>query len=55
MPNAKVLAYGFSLGSGVKGDGVLRSQTFGGEEYIFTDEAETAPAVVAESHTERGP
>ncbi len=53
MPNAKVLAYGFSLGSGVKGDGVLRSQTYGGDEYIFTDEEETAPAVQAEQHTEQ--
>ena len=36
----------------MKGDGVLRSQTYGDDEYIFTDEAETAPAVQAETHTQ---
>jgi len=47
MPNAKVLAYGFSLGSGVKGDGVLRSQTYGDDRYVFTDEdAPTTPPTV---------
>ncbi|MET0997115.1 MAG: hypothetical protein ABWX73_00245, partial [Marmoricola sp.] len=47
-PNYEVYAYGASLGSGVLGDGVLRSQTYGGDEYIFTDEAEevTAPTMV---------
>ena len=30
-----VLAYGFSLGSGVKGDGVIESMTFGGTTYTF--------------------
>ena len=42
---------GFSLGSGVKGDGVLRSQSYGGDEYIFTDEEATAATVAEEEHT----
>jgi hypothetical protein len=45
MPNARVLAVGFSLGSGVKGDGVIRAQTFGGQEYIFTDEVNAVTPV----------
>src|ERR1700712_5789866 len=49
MPAARVLAYGFSLGSGVKGDGVLRSQTFGDDSYVFTDEA--APTTPPEPTT----
>lgn len=35
FPNAKVTAFGFSLGSGVKGDGTLRSITFAGTQYTF--------------------
>ena len=31
FPNAQVLAFGFSLGSGVKGDGVLDAITFNGD------------------------
>ncbi|WP_027863281.1 hypothetical protein [Marmoricola sp. URHB0036] len=47
VPNAKVTAYGFSLGSGVKGDGVLRSQTFGDDRFVFTDEdAPVSPPTV---------
>ena len=37
VPTAEVYAYGFSLGSGLKGDGVLRSLTYGNDEYVFTD------------------
>ena len=51
VPDAEVYALGFSLGSGVKGDGVLRAQTFGGEEYIFTDEVNAAPTT-PEAHTQ---
>jgi hypothetical protein len=47
---ARILAGGFSLGSGVKGDGVLRTATFGGTEYEFTSQAAVVapepPAVV---------
>lgn len=43
MSNAEVYAYGYSLGSGVKGDGVLRSQTYGDDQYVFTDEAAATP------------
>jgi hypothetical protein len=32
---ARVLAFGFSLGSGVKGDGVIQSMTFAGTVYTF--------------------
>ena len=42
-PNAKVLYGGFSLGSGVKGDGVLRSISYGDDRYVFTDLVSTAP------------
>ena len=49
-PLAKILYVGFSLGSGVKGDGVLRSATFGANTYEFTSEpaavTPAAPAVV---------
>lgn len=38
-PNAKILFGGFSLGSGVKGDGVLRSLTYGQDRYVFTSES----------------
>lgn len=44
VPDAKLTALGFSMGSGVKGDGVLREQKFGADQYIFTNEATTAPA-----------
>jgi hypothetical protein len=43
LPNAKVGYYGFSLGSGIKGDGVLRAQTYGDDKYVFTDEAASTP------------
>jgi hypothetical protein len=43
-PNARILFGGFSLGSGVKGDGVLRSLSYGNDRYVFTDLAPvTAP------------
>ena len=35
FPNARVLAYGFSLGSGVKGDWTIDALTFGGTRYTF--------------------
>jgi hypothetical protein len=40
-------AGGFSLGSGVKGDGVIRSITYGDAEYVYTD----TPAVVTKDVT----
>jgi hypothetical protein len=46
-PNARLVAGGFSLGSGLKGDGVLRSVTFGETSYVFTD----TPAVVTKDVT----
>ena len=35
FPDAVVQAYGFSLGSGVKGDGVVDALTFAGTRYTF--------------------
>ena len=43
---AKVTAFGFSLGSGVKGDGTLNAITFAGDRYTF------AKAVVLTSKSE---
>ena len=45
LPNAKMLAGGFSLGSGVKNDGVIRSISYDGVSYVPTNEAKpTTPA-----------
>lgn len=38
LPNASVYAVGFSLGSGVKGDGVIRDIQVGDTDYQFTSE-----------------
>lgn len=38
FPDAQVLAFGFSLGSGVKGDGVITSIDFAGTSYTFAQE-----------------
>ncbi|HEX8389825.1 MAG TPA: hypothetical protein VF597_00175 [Candidatus Saccharimonadales bacterium] len=40
MPNARFLAGGFSLGSGVLGDGRIESITYGADRYTFTNQAE---------------
>ncbi|MGY1714154.1 hypothetical protein ACI78R_06840 [Geodermatophilus sp. SYSU D01106] len=37
FPDAEVLAWGFSLGSGVKGDGVITSVDFAGTTYTFAE------------------
>ena len=37
FPAAEVDAFGFSLGSGVKGDGVLNAITFAGTRYTFAE------------------
>ena len=39
LPTAKVLAGGFSLGSGIKGEGVVRAVNLGETSYVFTDSA----------------
>ncbi|MEU0468941.1 LPXTG cell wall anchor domain-containing protein [Amycolatopsis sp. NPDC006131] len=36
MPGAQITAIGFSLGSGVKGDGLVKSLTYGNTVYRFT-------------------
>ena len=35
FPDAQVLAFGFSLGSGVQGDGVIHAINFDGTRYTF--------------------
>lgn len=40
FPNAIVRAFGFSLGSGVKGDGVINAISFAGSRYTFGIELE---------------
>ena len=47
LPTAKALAGGFSLGSGIKGEGVVRAVNFGETSYVFTD----TPAVVTKDVT----
>ena len=45
LPNARILAGGFSLGSGVKGSGVIASMTYDATRYRFTNAAAPAPVV----------
>ncbi|WP_432477627.1 hypothetical protein [Nocardioides sp. GXQ0305] len=40
LPDAEVYAYGFSLGSGIKGQGLIRSLTADDTTYTFTGKAE---------------
>lgn len=40
FPDAQVLAFGFSLGSGVLGDGVISSIDFAGDTYTFAQAVE---------------
>ena len=47
LTSERVYAGGFSLGSGVKGDGVLQSMTYGDTSYVYTN----TPAVVAKDVT----
>lgn len=47
LPNAKVLAGGFSLGSGIQGEGVVRAVNLGDTSYVFTN----TPAVVLKDVT----
>jgi len=44
FPSAHVQAIGFSLGSGVFGDGVIKRMTFGDTNYTFTATPLSAPA-----------
>jgi hypothetical protein len=45
LPAARMYAGGFSLGSGVKGSGVIRTITYDSTAYRFTNVAEAAPVV----------
>ncbi len=42
-PNAKVVAEGFSLGSGARGSGVISDETLGDTTYRFTDKDAVVP------------
>lgn len=46
FPDAHILAGGFSLGSGIKGDGVIDSITYGSTTYRFTSQPATPAPVV---------
>jgi hypothetical protein len=46
LPNAKVIDFGFSLGSGVKGSGLLKSATLGNKLFDFAGK-EIPPATVS--------
>jgi hypothetical protein len=45
LPDARVYAGGFSLGSGVKGSGVIHTETYGDTTYRFTDSPAASPVV----------
>jgi len=51
LPDATPIAGGFSLGSGIKGDGVITEIAYGDDVYTFTSEEEAVPADVTGSHT----
>ena len=50
LPDARVYAGGFSLGSGVKGDGVIDSITYDGTTYRFTNTASAPTTTVRNVH-----
>ena len=45
VPDATIVAIGFSLGSGVLGDGILHSVDVGDDSYSFVEETPEVPAV----------
>ena len=49
LTTAKVTAGGFSIGSGVQGDGVLRAVNLGQNSYVFTDAPKAAVIVKAKA------
>jgi uncharacterized repeat protein (TIGR01451 family) len=51
FPAARVLYFGFSLGSGVHGDGVINAINFNNDRYTFTDKAPdtTPPTVICDT------
>ena len=51
LPNAEMYAVGFSLGSGVKGDGVIRDIQVGDTDYQFTSEPEVTKVDVTGTAT----
>jgi hypothetical protein len=51
FPNAKLYAVGFSLGSGIKGDGVIRDLQVGDTDYRFTSDPATTVVPVTGTAT----
>jgi hypothetical protein len=49
VTTARVTAGGFSMGSGIQGEGVLRAVTLGGTSYVFTDAPKAAVTVKAKA------
>lgn len=47
VPDSNVTVAGFSLGSGVQGEGVLKSLSFGGDNYTFAAGEAAAPGPVS--------
>ena len=47
LTTAKLTAGGFSIGSGVQGDGVVRAVNLGATSYVFTDAPKAAVTVKA--------
>ena len=54
FPNAQVKSIGFSLGSGVKGDGIIKSMTFGCVKYTFKKEVKKADIFASATCTANG-
>ena len=55
LPDARVLAGGFSLGSGAKGNGVIDSMTYGDTTYNFSSITPAAPVVKTVAATSAAP
>jgi len=49
LTTAKVYAGGFSIGSGIQGEGVVRAVNLGGTSYVFTDAPKAAVTVKAKA------
>ncbi len=52
-PGAKVMAVGFSLGSGVLADGVLKSLTFGCHKWVFQKRLPVPCSVTSHTYTDK--
>ena len=52
-PSARVMAVGFSLGSGVLADGVLASLTFGCHKWVFQNRLPAPCSVTSQTYTDK--